>query len=44
MFIAINYNYKKSVLTARAKLNAPINFKSTDRFKLNLQQKRLESK
>ena len=37
-------NYKKSVLTAPAKLNAPIKFASPDRIKLTLQHKRLECK
>ena len=37
-------NYKKSVLTAPAKLNAPIKFPSPDRITLTLQHKRLECK
>ena len=37
-------NYEKSVLTAPAKLNAPIKFTSPDRIKLTLQHKRLECK
>ena len=37
-------NYKKSVLTATAKLNASIKFTSPDRIKLTLQHKRLECK
>ena len=37
-------NYKKSVLTTPAKLNASIKFTSPDRVKLTLQHKRLECK
>ena len=37
-------NFKKVVLTAPAKLNAPVKFISPDRIKLTLQQKRLECK
>ena len=37
-------NFKKVVLTAPAKLNAPVKFKSPDRIKLTLQQKGLKCK
>ena len=37
-------NFKKAVLTAPAKLNAPVKFTSSDRIKLTFQQKRLECK
>ena len=37
-------NYKKSVCTAPAKLNAPIKFTSPDRINLTLQHKSLERK
>ena len=35
-------NFKKAILTAPAKLNAPVKVKSRNRIKLTLQQKRLE--
>ena len=37
-------NFKKAVLTAPAKLNAPVTFTSPDRIRLTLQQKTLECK
>ena len=40
----IAVNFKKFVLTAPAKLNAPVKFTSPDRIKLTLHQKRLECK
>ena len=37
-------NFKKTILTAPAKLNAPVKVTSRNRIKLTLQQKRLECK
>ena len=37
-------NFKKAILTAPAKLNAPVKVTSRNRIKLTLQQKQLECK